>query len=206
MASKRDITKLVEFLKSTKNASLKAYTKTLMAFLSEAEALAKSNATRQFTGRRGRKLSGRLLNSIFTMVRPPSGNNPLPVGIIGTRGIPYGAIHEYGSGSKGITPKRAKHLWVKQWGGKADQFRRLTPREFIQLKEQNPSEYKIFRSKKNNLIAAYEPAAGQVVPLFVLRERVDIPERPYIRPAVEKALESFPREMRANIKKQFLGI
>jgi phage gpG-like protein len=196
----QDISKLVDYLRTTKDAAMKAYVQSLLSFLTQAEAQAKRNATRQFTGRRGRKLSGRLLNSIYTALEIVNGK---PKGVIGTRGIPYGAIHEFGGD---ITPKKAKNLWVKQWGGKADKFRRLTPTEFIKLKEQNPSQYKIFRSQKNNLIAAYTPTAGEVVPLFVLRQRVTIPERPYIRPAVETALKGFPEKMRQNIRKQFLGI
>lgn len=201
--AKRDLIDLVDYLHGTKEATFKAYTRSLLAFLSSAEAKAKRNATRQFIGRRGRKLSGRLLNSIYTSVDFNRGSSVVPIGVIGVRGIPYGKIHEYGGS---ITPKKAKNLWVKQWGGKADKFRRLTPSEFMDLKKSNPSEYAIFRSKKNNLIAAYTPAADQVIPLFVLRQRVDIPARPYLEPAIVEALEDFPKHMRDNIRKQFLGI
>lgn len=199
--ARRNIEELVDYLRSSTDAVGIAYVRTLVGVLSIAEAKAKRNATQQFTGRRGRKLSGRLLNSIFTMVDFNRGNSLLPVGVLGTRGIPYGRIHEYGGE---ITPKKAKHLWVKQWGGRADKFRRLTPTEFIKLKQQNPSQYKIFRSQanRNNLIAAYEPSAGDVVPLFVLRDRVNIPSRPYLTPAVEEALKEFPGRFQDNLRAQ----
>lgn len=199
----RPIEDLAEYLKKTRSATFKAYTRALFSLLSTAEAEAKRNATRQFIGRNGRRLSGRLLNSIYTSVNFDSSTDKLPTGVIGTRGIPYGRIHEYGGT---IEPKKAKHLWLKQWGGRADKFRRMTPTEFIEQKNANPSEYTIFMSKKNNLIAAYTPAAGNIIPLFVLRSKVTIPERPYIRPGVETALKEFPQGMKNEIRKQFLGM
>lgn len=201
--ARRDLSELAGYLRSTKDAVFKAHTLSLLKFLSEAEALAKRNVTRNFVGRRGRKLSGRLLNSIFTRVELRSGSQ-LPVGIIGTRGIPYGAVHEYGNDN--IRPKKAKHLWVKQWGGKADKFRRMTPREFIAAKEADPRQYSIFPSKKGNLVAAWTPTDKEVIPLFILRDRVSIPARPYIRPAIEEALNTYPQTMRQQIKQQFLGM
>ncbi len=197
--ARRNIDELVEYLTRSKNAVEIAYVRSLVGLLSIAEAKAKRNATKQFIGRNGRKLSGRLLNSIYTMVDFNRSDSLLPVGVLGTRGIPYGRIHEYGGE---ITPKKAKNLWVKQWGGRADKFRRLTPTEFIKLKKENPDEYKIFRSKKNNLIAAYTPAADDVVPLFVLRQRVEIPKRPYLAPALQEALQEFPERMNFNIRSQ----
>jgi hypothetical protein len=199
----RSIEQLVDYVKKTQNATFKAYTRALLSMLSHAEAEAKRNITRQFVGRNGRKLSGRMLNSVFFDVQFDASKGNLPIGVFGTRGIPYGRIHEYGGE---IRPKKAKHLWLKQWGGRADKFRRMTPTEFIKEKNSNPKEYKIFMSKKNNLIAAYTPANGDIVPLFVLRQRVTIPERPYLRPALETALKDFPIGMKAQVKKQFMGI
>lgn len=201
--AQRPISELADYIQASKDATLKAYTRALLSFLSHAEAEAKRNATRQFIGRNGRRLSGRLLNSIYTDVVFDSSSNKLPVGVIGTRGIAYGRIHEYGGK---IEPKKAKHLWLKQWGGRADKFRRMTPTEFINEKNANPKEYKIFTSKKNNLIAAYTPAGGDIVPLFVLRSSVTMPERPYIRPAVETALKKFPVGMKNEVRRQFLGM
>lgn len=198
----RPIEDLIKYIRSVKGSTYKTYTRALLASLSQAEAEAKRNITRQFVGRNGRRLSGRLLNSVFHTVSFDSNKNGLPTGILGVKGIPYGLIHEYGGT---ITPKKAKNLWIKQWGGRADKFRRLTPTEFINLKKSNPEQYKIFRSKKNNLIAAYTPAAGQVVPLFVLRQKVTIPERPYLRPALETALKDFPKGFKAEIRQQFAG-
>lgn len=199
----RPLEDLIAYLQKTRDSTFKAYTRELLSLLSHAEAEAKRNAAQQFIGRNGRRLSGRLLNSIYSSVNFDSSNGGLPTGVIGTRGIAYGRIHEYGGK---IEPKKAKHLWLKQWGGRADRFRRMTPTEFIQEKNANPSEYKIFKSKKNNLIAAYTPAGGDVVPLFVLRSSVTIPARPYLTPAVETALKEFPKGMKDQIRKQFLGI
>jgi phage gpG-like protein len=137
------------------------------------------------------------------------------------RGIPYGAIHEFGGT---ITAKKAKHLWVKvDHKGK---FKRLTPREFFELrrKEQTRARakttgrgggrrgkrYDIFRSKKGNLIAAeidQLKSGNKIRPLFVLKKSVNIPARPYIQPAIAAAVKDWPklmaRELRRILKSRF---
>jgi hypothetical protein len=204
MAKIRDIKELSQYIRNSKSAIITAHTETLLTLIFDAEGLAKANATRNFTGRNGRKLSGRLLNSIFAGFTPFNAGQTLPIGYLGVRGIPYGRIHEYGGI---IRPKKAKHLWLKQWGGAADKFRRMTPTEFIQAKEQDHEHFKIFRSKAGNLIAAFQMLKSKPpTPLFVLRNQVTMPERPYLRPAMDEALKKYPQLARAKIARALLGI
>ena len=198
MAKLRDIREMVGFVAGMKNAFIKGYGVALIEATVEAERQAKLNATAQFTGRRGRKLSGRLLNAIYSGYDL---SGELPSAYVGVKGIPYGRVHEYGSkGLPGgwITAKKAKNLWVKFYGGAADKFRRMTPTDYIQAMRQDKA-FRIFHSRSGNLIAFYitklggKPAKFKLTPLFHLRPKdvdgVVIPERPYIRPAVQNAVK-----------------
>jgi phage gpG-like protein len=199
MATTRIITDLPGYLANVSDSVTRGRIEAMLIFLAEAEANAKRQAIINFSGRNNRKLSGRLLNSIYTGLKQKS-DNEMPVGILGTRGIPYARIHEYGGK---IYPKKAKHLWLKQWGGDADQFRRMTPREFIAAKQTDPKHFKMFRSKRGNLIAAYEFMKGrsdpEIVPLFVLKDSVEMPERSFLRVGINKALLNYPQIARQRI-------
>ncbi len=202
--AKRNLNELVKYIRSTKSAIEKAHALSLLQFLSTAEGLAKRNATRQFVGRRGRKLSGRLLNSIFTDVVLPSGGRSLPTGVIGTRGIPYGAIHEFGGT---IRPVKAKWLWIKQWGGEADQFRRMTPRQFVGRMKSGDRRFKILGKGSPGKSAVFQESNdSNPIQLFSLADSVTMPARPFIGPAVKEALKTYSKSMRQNIAKSFLGI
>ena len=64
---------------------------------------------------------------------------------------------------------------------------------FMGMKEKFPSAFRIFWSKRRNLIAANVDSTG-LTPLFYLippPKGVTIPERPYLRPAVSEALGGF---------------
>jgi hypothetical protein len=200
MAKLRDIREMVNYIASMKDAIIKGYGVALIESTVEAERRAKLNAVAQFSGRRGRKLSGRLLNAIYSGYE--YGGGELPSAYIGVKGIPYGRIHEYGSkGLPGgwITAKKAKNLWVKMYGGAADKFRRMTPTDYIRAMRTD-NAFKIFHSRSGNLIAFYitklggKPARFKLTPLFHLRPKdvdgVVIPERPYIRPAVQMAVNN----------------
>lgn len=195
MAYIRDIRELQEYIGKLNDDVEKAKALALIATVADAEAFAKRNATKQFIGRRGRKLTGRLLNSIYSGVEVK--DNKLE-GFVGTRGIPYGRIHELGGE---IYPVKAKHLWVKMYGGKADNFRRMTPSEFIQAKEANPKQFVIVKTN-NALIAAWNEGKvkSRLVPLFVLRNKVTIPARPYLAPAVEESMKRYPMHFNRIIK------
>lgn len=209
MGKVRDLRELSIYIRNTKSALVRGHAEAMLIVTGDAEAYAKRIATQKFTGRNGRKLSGRLLNAIYSGFTPFSAGQSLPVGFVGTRGIPYGRIHEYGGR---IVPKNAKHLWVKQWGGDANKFRRMTPREFIAAKQKEPSRFRIFRSKAGNLIAAFQliknkaSQKARITPLFILKNQVTIPERSYIREGIALALKKYPQIARQKIAKSLLGI
>lgn len=169
-----------------------------------AETLAKQNSTKQFIGRNGRRLSGRMLNSIFSGFEK---GRVLPTSFVGTRGIPYGRIHEEGGE---IHPVKAKHLWVKNYEA-PNKFKRLTPTEFMKAMRANPDEYAIIPSQPGGLIAALiDKTSGEVdEPLFFLKKKVKIPKRPYLRPAVKEATKDFAKITARMIRKELsrrLGI
>lgn len=177
---------------------MKAHGLALIDVAQEAKALAHKNLARNFKttseGRleTGRKLTGGLKKGIDVEVhRSPSG---LPQASLVVKGVPYAAAQEYGS-THG--PRRAKHLWVKV--DYKSPFKRLTPREFINLKKQgyhNKVGYSLFKSKKGNLIAAkirrLKGRDPEIRPLFVLKDQVTIPERPFLRPAAKEAARMYP--------------
>lgn len=205
MAKVLDILELAHFIRNTKDAFTRGYTLALIQTITKAEALAKRNSTQQFKGRWDRKLSGRLLNSIYSGYTMAQG---MPQGFVGTKGIPYGAVHEYGH--EGIKPIKAKHLWQKLWGGSADKFRRITPTDFVSEMKQEASNFKIFYSKNGNLMAFHvlklmgKPVKFKLTPLFWLRDVIKMPERPYIRPAIEEAFENFGELASKQIAREML--
>lgn len=191
MARVKDIKDLSRYIQTTKNSVKRSYSETLLRVTQQAEAFAKQNSTKQFVGRNGRRLSGRLLNSIFSGVNPFTTGTGMPTGFVGTRGIPYGRIHEVGGV---IVPVKRTWLWIKQWGGAADRFRRMTPRDFVGKLKQKDRDFKIL-GKKNSKgkIAVYQPRSDtrSMVKLFALAKRVNMPARPYLTPAADKAVKMF---------------
>lgn len=185
----RNIKELSQYLRRTRSAIVRGHAETMLRVTLEAEALAKRNATKVFIGRNGRKLSGRLLNSIFSSFTPFNEGQSLPRGYIGTRGIPYGAIHEFGGQ---IEPVQAKWLWIKQHGGPADQFRRLTPKEFVAKMKAKDRRFKIVGKGTTGKVAIFQALKdSDPIKLFALASSVTIPARPYLRPAVEEVFEKY---------------
>jgi phage gpG-like protein len=184
---------LQELLKSLREAeagSDRAAKRALVEVTLRAEAQAKVNAKAQFTGRNGRTLTGALLNSIYSGF--DFNDSTSLTSFVGVRNIPYGRIHEFGGD---ITPKKANHLWVKNHA--VPRFKRMTPREFMEQRLRAPEEFKLFESKRGTLVAWHvEPkgrgARARVTALFFLLDKVRIPDRPYVTPAVEQAWDAFP--------------
>ena len=217
MAKVANYREMLSYIRRAKNIFAKVQALSLVELTQRAHEEALINARSNFTGRNDRKLSGRLLNAIYTEFDLTGGR--VPRAFLGTKGIPYGAVHEYGHPR--IVPVRAKHLWVKLTN-KGD-FRRLTPTEFFKLRNENnkPSKgdsdkpqrkirFSIFRSKKGNLIAARIEQFKKklkITPLFALKDQVKIPERPYLRPAIKTALNirnvraAFNKHLRVEIEK-----
>lgn len=175
----RTLQEMAEYLQGLRDNSQKASGLALIQTMTLSEKYAKQNAKKQFTGRGGRKLSGRLLNSIFSEY---SGEGKDQTGYLGTRGIPYGAIHEFGQKGHPLRRKR-RWLWIKtEEAWKNSTFKRLTPSEFYKRAKRKNSGYFYFGGA-----AMYEKNNGDEIPLFWLKKNVDIPERPYLRPAIEDA-------------------
>ena len=195
MPTARNILELVDYVRSAKTAVEKAALITQLRMSVEIEKEAKDNFRKKFghTGS-GYILTGAMLNAIYSDLDFRS-KGKLPDIIAGTRGIPYGAIHEFGGT---IKPKNANHLWVKNYSHGINRFKRMTPTEFMDAKKSQPRNFKIFRNPRTGkLIAAYVEGirrkiqttqTSKVVTLFSLKDEVKIPERPYIRPAVNKVL------------------
>lgn len=211
-----DIREFRQILEKTRSRVIKGHGLALIETAQKARELAIKNAKKQFKGdpRIGRRLTGQLFKSIKVRFDRPTGV-ALPKAFLTVEGIPYGAAQEFGAT---ITPKRAKNLWVKSDYNRP--FKRLTPTEFIKLRETQKREnrsrdrsdrsarvsYDIFKSKKGNLIAARVERLNKrakVRPLFVLKKQVKLPERPYLRPAAEEAAKGFAEISRKRIREQF---
>ena len=91
---------------------------------------------------------------------------------------PYANIHEHGGT---ITPKRAKYLTIPLSGN-------LTERGVMRVPPKSVVNAFFATSKKGNLIMFGESplAGGEIVPMFVLKDKVVIPARPYMEPAAQE--------------------
>ena len=204
MAKVRNIKELSVYLRNTRSAIVRGHGEAMLRVLQEVEAVAKRNVTREFIGRNGRRLSGRLLNSVFTGFDPFTPGQSLPRGFVGTRGVPYGRIHEEGGK---IVPKTAKWLWIKQYGGKADQFRRLTPTDFVTKMKQKDRRFKILGKGTPGKVAVFQAFKdGDFVKLFALAQSVDMPARPYLRPAVDEVIAKYGSIARKVLSKELRNI
>jgi len=185
----KKLTELHRDLMKTKDAFKRASILALISTANRAELIAKKNAKEQFTGRWGRTLSGRLLNSIF---HEYGGSSKKPVAYVGTRGIAYGRIHEEGGT---IVPQNAKFLWQRlpDINKKGSKFRRLTPFEFYALAK-SQSDFFYHKTDDGKLFAAYA-GPRKIQLLFYLRKKVKIPARPYLNPAVKEAIKYWPKEV-----------
>jgi len=198
MAKTKDIQFLADHIRQIKDGFKRAHALAAVEMGQKAELLAKKNIIKKFTGRKGYRLTGRLLNSVFWVLDKET-KKGFPRILLGTRGIPYGAIHEFGGD---IERKNAQNLWVKNYEA-PKQFRRLTPREFIQAKQQRPGQYIIlnqtafFRDVQDKValrktaLKDVKTSAETWHALFFLVKHVTIPERPYLRPAALEASKDY---------------
>jgi hypothetical protein len=193
MAMFKDLQDVVRYIKSLDPTIEKATLKALLATSVAAEGFAKKNSKKQFTGRNGRTLGGSLLNNIYSGLE--EGNGRFPDIFAGVRTIPYGAIHEFGSKDLPggvITPVKAKKLWIPQYPA----AKKMSPRDFVKAAMQNPTMYHIFAKVAAMAVGPKIPGTKQTwVPIFYLVDKVKIPERPYIRPALQASMEVFPTYM-----------
>lgn len=136
------------------------------------------NARKNFNNTPGRTRTGQLMNAIFRGYNKEKGE-----GFIGVRS-PYGAIQEFGGT---VVPKNAKHLWVKNYIGVDGQFKRWQPKDFMDAAEKDSSFFIFKNPHTKKLLAAHRKGPAAMEFLFSLVSKSTLPERPYIRPAVEAA-------------------
>lgn len=176
MTTALDIKELPRFIKESGDAVDKAISLAQIVHIQRAQVEARKNAQENFIGRNDRRLSGALMNNIFTGYEREAGNDSVTA-FIGVKNIPYGAIHEFGGE---IKPVKARKLWIPARANAG----RMTPREFINIMR---SDDRYFITPKG---AFREDGAG-ITPLFYRVDKVKIPERPYLRPALATAYENF---------------
>jgi phage gpG-like protein len=200
MAETRNIREIVKYVRGLQTMRQKAYTVALIETATLARGEAIKIARTQFIGRNGRKLSSQLLDRIFSSIDTDPGKE-YPTAYVGTYGIPYGRIHEYGGT---IRPKKAKFLWIKQWEGVPGFLRRITPKEFFINMKKMPHVYGIIdqvafyfgtkrkvKLRKGETFGQAHKRLGEFISLFILRKSVKMPERPYLRPAVKISVRGF---------------
>lgn len=127
--------------------------------------------------------SGALINSIFSEVQQkgPGLTNLL----VGSKGVVYAAIHEFGGT---IVPKRAKWLTLPL----TKQARDMKARDF--------QDTFFLTSRRGNLFIARQ-VGDNIETLYLLRKQVNIPERPYLRPAMVKVTGAALERFRALVRK-----
>ncbi len=111
--------------------------------------------------------SGRLVRSVRQSVKVKGSKVENVEGRIGTPGIVYGRMHEFGGK---IRPKKAKYLTVPL---DAALNKDGTPKKKSAREWDNSF---VAKSKKGNLII-FQRRAGKIIPLYVLKEEVTIPPR-----------------------------
>lgn len=193
MTTPGDIQDMAKFIQDAPDAFQRAIGLAQIVTIQRAQVLAKENAQKNFTGRNNRRLSGALMNNIYSGYKVSSSGIETYLGVAN---IPYGAIHEYGSaGLPGgvIRPVKAQKLWIPARANSG----RMTPREFIGLMKAQPDRY--FITDKG---AFREDAPNVFTPLFYRVDTVKIPARPYLRPAIDKAYESFAETFESILQKE----
>lgn len=149
--------------------------------------LARSAITRRAMGNTARTsgAGGGLFNSV-QVERPAGGAVSVSVGGPGT---PYAAVHEYGGV---ITPKKGKYLTIPF----QPRFVGTRAREFNLFFDQDDEWGPVLR------LDAYRGDGDDDSIAFLLRRRVRIPARPYLRPAIDETTKD--PAVRAMMKR-FMG-
>lgn len=180
----KNLSELFEYVKTLGEVSERAATLAVIETGQYAHVEAINNARKQFTGRNGRTLSGALQNSIYAEYEIPPGEK-IPELHLGTKGIPYGRIHELGGE---IKPVKAEKLWIPNYKYAG----RMTPKEFMNLRKQNPKQYTLTPDIAG-IVVNPEDSNSDIKPLFMRVDHVTMPARPYLTPAMQKASLAFMR-------------
>lgn len=140
---------------------------------------AKINAKGRVLGRKSGRGTGNLARDIFHKVEETQ-KRIIGALFVDLNRIPYARIHEKGGD---ITPKRAKKLTIPFPGVQG--FARDFDRTFI---------------AKNVL---FQKLTGQDIrPLFALVDRVHMPRRPYLEPAIRKHKNKLQKELKKALNKE----
>ncbi len=102
----------------------------------------------------------------------------------GGPGVPYAAAQEYGAT---IVPRTARWLTIP-----------ISPAARYRSARSFGRSLFTIRSKAGNLLLVRRRGTG-LEPLFVLKHRVRLPARPYMRPAVLRARRRIPRLFRKSV-------
>lgn len=145
---------------------------------------AKINTRGRVLGRKSGRSTGHLSRNIFHKV-VESTNRVIGALFVDLRQVPYARIHEKGGD---ITPKRSTKLTIPLPGVKG--FARDFDNTFIQ------------KSKKGNLLIFQKMTGQDIRPLFVLVNRVRIPRRPYLEPAIKKHKNKLQKELKKALNKE----
>lgn len=181
---------VANYLRGLESPMKRAATKAVIQTTVAAERQAKLNAQAQFRSRNGRVMQGYLMNSIYSGYEQTG--SEIPVGYLGVRNIPYGAIHEFGSRDLPggvIVPKKAKKLWIPQYKYAG----RMTPREFVEKMRADRGMYLLTDKVAAVWSGKYteKPKKKIWIPLFMRVDKVTMPERPYLRPAIEQEVARY---------------
>jgi phage gpG-like protein len=184
-----------EYIKKTSNVLRLASAYALLEIGQKAELYAKQNIKEKFGGRNNYTLSGGLLNSIFNRFTTKAGKS---IAIIGSKGVPYARIHEFGGI---IKPVNAKYLWMRtpEANAKGIDDRRMRPKDFY--KQHKAGDKTLFYDRNENGLFAMREQAGDDLPIFQLIKRAKIPKIEYLKPAVMKASDDYFPAYKLWIKK-----
>lgn len=168
----------------------------------EAERNAKQNATGG--GARLNVRTGRLRASIAGAVRDTQGAVELVLRAGGSRGgqdVKYAAIHEYGGEIRPVNGRylRIPTLWALTAAG-VDRY--PTP-----LRQTAPGAFRVVGSDRGLWLVPTKTGKGglQEPPWYKLVERVTIPARPYLRPAIMDAAAKLPARTTAALRRALGG-
>lgn len=125
--------------------------------------------------------TGKLLNSIGKS-KAVYEEDGVIVGELGPKGVPYAAIHEFGGT---ITPVKAKALTIPtSENRRADGTAKIPANQLENSFIAKGMIFAKFGKGKN----------AQITPMFILKQSVDIPARPYMRPALAATQEQIMKD------------
>jgi phage gpG-like protein len=172
-----EIGELVQYIHQIQSRFERGVTEGILATSEHVKGEALKNARKNFTGRNGRTQTGTLMNHIYSRLIKAKKYPDIGLGV---KGIPYGAIHEFGTDGlpkKGIVPIKAKYLWIPN---QKVLNKKMSPREFVDLMRSNKDYY----INPSRTAAMYKNT-----PFFFLNKGpVKIPPRPYLTPAMLSGL------------------